>query len=113
MNVGVTNEVHGDYIMHKSVVQSTSSQPSTPYGAYTAPVYPPSQQLFMRTSRGSISLVSLSEVDPTKPCSSKALKFEYTIVTQLCLFGTRPMQCKWCHRHGGKASWVFCNSTRL
>ena len=96
LNAGVTYEVHGD-CMDNSVEQSTASQPSTPYGAYTAPVYPPSQQLFIRTSksksiRRSISLVSLSEVDPTKPCSSKALKFEYTIVTQLyvCL---GPDQC--------------------
>ena len=102
VTVGVTYEVHGDSTctMDKTVMEPSSSlHSSSPYGAYTAPVYPPSKhpQPFMHASkskplRRSISLVSLSEVDPTKPCSSKAGKFEYTIVTQLyvCL---APDQC--------------------
>ena len=97
LSVGLTYEVHGDSTDKPIMEPSNTSQPSTPYGAYISPAYPQSKQPLMHTSkskmlRRSIPLVSLGGLDPTKPCSSKAGKFEYTVVTQLyvCL---APDQC--------------------
>ena len=95
---GVTYEVHGDEMDSPSMEQHNTSQPSSPYGAYTGPVCSTSKLPIMHTTskskslRRAISLVSLTGVDPTKPCSSKAGKFEYTIVTQLYVCLT-PDQC--------------------
>ena len=52
VTVGVTYEIHGD-TTDKTPSSSTSLQPSSPYGAYTAPVYPPSKQPqpFMHASK--------------------------------------------------------------
>ena len=96
LNVGTTYEVHGESIDKPAA--EASAHPSTPYGAYTAPVYYPlSKQPLSHTSkskslRRAVSLVSLSGIDPLKPGSSKAGKFDYTIVTQIYVCLT-PDQC--------------------
>ena len=91
---GTTYEVHGEDV-DRPMEASALSQPSTPFGAYTSPVFPASKQSLIPKSkslRRAISLVSLSAIDPTKPGSSKASKFDYTIVTQVYVCLT-PDQC--------------------
>ena len=91
---GTTYEVHGEDV-DRPMEASALSQPSTPFGAYTSPVFPaPKQSLIPKSKslRRVISLVSLSAIDPTKPGSSKASKFDYTIVTQVYVCLT-PDQC--------------------
>ena len=51
LTVGLTYEVHGDSTDKPIIEQSSTSQPSTPYGAYTSPAYPQSKQPLMHTSK--------------------------------------------------------------
>ena len=44
LSVGLTYEVHGDSTDKPIMEPSNTSQPSTPYGAYTSPAYPQSKQ---------------------------------------------------------------------